>query len=341
MMLSRNKPLQQRAPLLRSSRGGKSALQLKLTKKTLLVILSILLVFFFYIEQRVLLDIVYPPDKGLNLPERTQPPELCFISCVYAPTLSEVKESVTNVAPFVRNYPSISFYLFTNLPDLPMAPGWTRKIVTQLPYRRLITHSRYGKFMAWKESGIDQCQTIVYLDGNLELVSTDISLWRTVAWALHHAPNSPGLMEYPHHQHRKGPLHELELIQKYKKDLPEHVQASVEWLKAQPDFNETSTIYSNQAFFYDPHNPTFQQIATSFWNHYSQEVDSWRDQPLWSYMVHHHQAQPISFPVPKHELFRKQPEWWFGLSRHKYSKDNDADATAVQAIRGGGVKAQS
>ena len=44
---------------------------------------------------------------------------------------------------------------------------------------------------------------------------------------------------------------------------------------------------------YDPKNEKFQQISDYFWNHYSSEVGSWRDQPMWAYTLYHFNITPM------------------------------------------------
>ena len=58
-----------------------------------------------------------------------------------------------------------------------------------------------------------------------------------------------------------------------------------------------------------------------FWKKYSQELDSWRDQPLFSYCVHHNKFTPIDYPstnISKHPL-----KWALeGISTQKRTTSN-------------------
>jgi hypothetical protein len=44
---------------------------------------------------------------------------------------------------------------------------------------------------------------------------------------------------------------------------------------------------------YDPTNEWYQNASMFFWDRFSQEVDSWRDQPLWAYTLHHFGMEPL------------------------------------------------
>jgi hypothetical protein len=44
---------------------------------------------------------------------------------------------------------------------------------------------------------------------------------------------------------------------------------------------------------YDPHSPTFRQLSNFFWEQYSSETGSWRDQPTWAYTLHHFNVTPL------------------------------------------------
>ena len=45
---------------------------------------------------------------------------------------------------------------------------------------------------------------------------------------------------------------------------------------------------------YDPASPYYQKASEFFWERYKQELDSWRDQPLWAYTLHHFGIEPLT-----------------------------------------------
>jgi hypothetical protein len=79
---------------------------------------------------------------------------------------------------------------------------------------------------------------------------------------------------------------------------------------------------------YDPTNVHFQKAAEYFWNHYSKEEDSWRDQPLWCHAIERFHIKPIIIEFLENPLFRKH-KGRMGLN-HQYdaTQDNDAAANA-------------
>jgi len=92
------------------------------------------------------------------------------------------------------------------------------------------------------------------------------------------------------------------------------------WLKAQPDFEPSSTMYENSRIGYDPANTYYQQATNTFWNRCSSELDSWRDQPLWSYVLHKHNIVPLVLG-----LRMKIPGQKNHMGSHVYSKAHDND----------------
>jgi hypothetical protein len=75
-----------------------------------------------------------------------EPIDICFISSIFGPSVktADRPHDFTNYA--MSNTTSFQFFLCTNLEDL-ATPGWT-KVVRNFSYRRFITQSRWGKFMA-------------------------------------------------------------------------------------------------------------------------------------------------------------------------------------------------
>ena len=234
----------------------------------------------------------------------------------HAPTLQKNRKSVCFVTTSYANSPKLTdqlvdmsgasnrfrYYLFTNFHDNQWkTPGW-QKITTQFLYRRRITHSRYGKFLSWKYKEIRaNCQAVFYMDSSNLPVMND-TLWTNLATTI--SQMEPGLMQMQHPtNNRSGIFSELYDIIAAQKDYRLNIEKTIRWLKRQPDYEEATTIYLNQLFGYDPCSPIYQRVSNAFWEHYSLELDSWRDQPLWAFMLHRYNVSPIPFPVSKDELW--------------------------------------
>jgi hypothetical protein len=98
-------------------------------------------------------------------------------------------------------------------------------------------------------------------------------------------------------------------------------------------------IFSLFFFFaaYDPSNLQYRKVSSFFWDHYSQELDSWRDQPLWSYCIHHFNVTPLVFTTEGIIIFGgdffEQNHKQMGFGGHKYDEKADNDAAAASSNR--------
>jgi len=246
----------------------------------------------------------------------TPPKTSCFLTASYSNSV----KSMDHMININNTSPHFKFFLFTNWNDDQWeTPGWT-KITTKHNYTRSITHSRYGKFMGWKYDQIREgCDAVYYMDANIMLHAKQ-STWMEMAATI--SSTEPGLMQFKHNQGRNGISDEFRMIQRKRKDYPENVQRSLTWVRAQPDFEDHIPIYMNQVFGYNPKSPTYQKLSQGFWDHYSKEEDSWRDQPLWAFMVHRYHVTPLAFPVAWYK------ELWSvsnsaGHGGHRYTSDAD------------------
>jgi hypothetical protein len=245
------------------------------------------------------------------------------------------------------------FFLFTNLENL-TSPGRTNIVLTDLPYRRFITQSRWAKFVGWRHKGLVHCETVIYTDAYITPQSKNgLAPFREVAAKINQS--EAGLAQDTHDQMNGTPMHTiLMMIAAYKKDVAANTNASLKWLQKQPDFAFAMPYYINKWFgkfssdrsdrscvatslcthlckssfcvlcsaAYDPSNLRFQEASSFFWDRYSQELDSWRDQPLWSYALHH-------FKITPEVLFKKGEELELfiehrsamGFGGHRYDHD--------------------
>jgi hypothetical protein len=171
---------------------------------------------------------------------------LCFISCIFgakvkhADSPRDVRELFSNST---NETASFDFFLFTNLKDLP-APGWTKVVKKDLPYKRFITQSRWAKFMGWRDEALSHCGTIIYFDGYLRPVD---NLRKFQELASNISKSESGLVQVRHlGLKRRGIEKLLKRIVKNKKDLPVNVNATLKWLREQPDFHDKITYYLNK-----------------------------------------------------------------------------------------------
>jgi hypothetical protein len=255
--------------------------------------------------------------------------DICFVTSIFGEELENTDKpgdvsSVWLDEDYSRKISTtFRFFIFTNLQDMPISEGWTKIVKTdeELPYRRFITKSRWPKFMGWKDKHLQPCATIFYFDGHYQVVPANMYDFPTVAREIKNTPT--GLAQRPHPKGGTA-LSEFSRILLKHKDIPSNVEASVLWLQSQPDFDNRCKMYQNTFFGYDPKNPTWQAAVEFFWNRYSLEVDSWRDQPLWCYTLQHvGLTQPMMLPEEgSNGLFQKDKSRT-GHNDHQYNEEAD------------------
>jgi hypothetical protein len=222
--------------------------------------------------------------------------QLCFVTCEFSESVQDADSIPKQDATMIRDPPR--HFLFTNLEDLDLEQGWTKIMQTEFPYKRLITQSRWGKFVGWKHKLLQHCQVIFYVDAYL-LHPVNESAWQEMGRLI--VESDVGLMQGRQIGNNripvKGPVVELKRNARIGKVSWEAANYTIEWLRSRPDFQFRNTpVYKNALFGYDPRNPTFRVMTDAFWEEYSKEAGSWRDQPYWAYFLTKYQMTPLQFP---------------------------------------------
>jgi hypothetical protein len=169
---------------------------------------------------------------------------LCFVTSIFARSL-KTADRPTSVANLYQNQTTVDFFLFTNLENLP-APGWKKIVKKDLPYRRFITQSRWGKFVGWREEALSHCGTVIYFDGYLRPVKKLSKFQRLAA----QVKKSEAGIASVHHPvfNGKSMEHILGRIVENKKDIASNVNATLNWLREQPDFEDKVPYFINKYF---------------------------------------------------------------------------------------------
>jgi hypothetical protein len=267
----------------------------------------------------------YPPQTANDTAVK-QPFELCFITSVFAEDLASA-DTVGNVTEHRLSNPTFQYLVFTNREDI-LAPGWNHVVLADLPYQRLITQSRWAKFVPWQhEETAQTCPIIFYLDGYTIPINTPhaAQLFRDAAQRIR--AHDFGLGQY---QKRGSRIKGLAkgLVQEGK-DTAANVNYTMSWLKAQPDFRRSCTVYLNRHIGLDPQNPNYRKLSSYFWDLYSQEKGSWRDQLLWCYVVDKFHADPVNLHgdvSPIRKMFEERRDQ-MGYNGHTYVV---LDSTSIQ-----------
>ena len=251
-----------------------------------------------------------------NISNNNREYEICFITSVFTDNIAHA-DRVQDVTQLANDNPTFGYFGYTNDSRINM-PGWTKVVVDFPNYKRMITKSRYPKFMAWEQQQKQQndneddshpniqkqCQVVFYMDGIVIPRSGELANKKFRKLAKDILNSEYGLTQYEHSK-GGGAMAEFQRIVTSKKDTPDNVIASIEWLNNQEDYEQVGKeciLYENRIFGYNPRNVKFQEATSFFWNHYSLEQDSWRDQPLWCYTLGHFGIKPI--PFNPNDLFK-------------------------------------
>ena len=86
--------------------------------------------------------------------EPKTPYDGCFISSIFAANVNNA-DTPFDASSLHEKYPNYAFLMFTNLEELD-AKGWKKVLHFDTGKKRMITVSRYPKFLAWKEDFIQE-----------------------------------------------------------------------------------------------------------------------------------------------------------------------------------------
>lgn len=239
--------------------------------------------------------------------------ELCFVTSVYA-NENESPDRPPDVSGV--NATDAAFYLLSNLQSL-TAPGWTLVHYPLPNYKSSITQSRWPKFMGWKHPAIQACRTVFYMDGYVR--PGNLTMLREYAEQIH---NSSVGFAQPRHK-LKGLHKELRRIVEAKKDTQDSINRLKQWFEEQPEYRGFCRLYQNTYFGYNPCSPTFQQATEQFWEHYSLEQDTRRDQPLWCFILDKLNVEPVPIPRSQEYLLFERVFENVGYGGHVYVHSNE------------------
>lgn len=212
---------------------------------------------------------------------RSKMAKICIISSGYGNSEKDVPR-ILDVSPY--HHEDVKFYFFTNTEiEHIVTPGW-EKIVKDLPYNRRMTQTRWVKYRGWEHTLIkERCETVFYVDASYSFDSTmkeilDVGnqvFGSNIGFA--QAPDVPVAISK----------------ESFKPDSKKNSNASLAWLRTQLDYQEGMEVkYETKYFCYDPQNENFQELSNFFWERYSMEMDSYIDEPLWAYTLHHFNVDP-------------------------------------------------
>ena len=251
--------------------------------------------------------------------------DICFVTSIFAETIQQA-DQVSNVTELKLSNPTFHYILFTNLLEL-QGPGWEiihqTNLTQEYNISRYITKSRYGKFLAWKVKHPiniqEQCTIVFYMDGYTTPLNTRHAVQRFHRSIPLITSNVYGLGQYTKTGSKIDRLSSGLITNQ--KDTLHNVNLTMTWLRNQGDYSNQCTIYINRHFAYDPRNVIYQQISDYFWDEYSKEYGSWRDQLLWCYVLYKYKIKPVNLyksVAPMKDLFVENRHNW-GFNGHKHA----------------------
>jgi len=278
------------------------------------------------------------PDRRFGQPSTTtkqqamnyyNPPSqtgisVCFITAQFSSSRQRTDHlyDAGKTTPRLYESPLYHFFAFTNLADLE-APGWEVVVQDLREYNRWITQSRWAKFLAFRHEIIrEKCQVVFYIDGILS-PKDDIELFQAESRRI---LDSPIQLAQRLHPYGGGAEAEMERIILKRKDVKKNVDASLQWLRAQGDYDKNCTLYENSMFGYAIDSVAFKKAAYFFWHHYSKEEDSWRDQPLWCYTLDHFDITPMQLTGNGKDILFNQVNSRTAKGSHKYKSESVVSA---------------
>jgi hypothetical protein len=173
---------------------------------------------------------------------------ICFVTSIFGQDLKGA-DKPSNVEDLI-DCSRYRFFLFTNLRRL-HAPGWTKIVKYDLPYQRMITQSRWGKFMAWQEPQIrHSCRVVFYMDGYVKprLLDSTAQQFEGLTRNLTQK-GTVGLAQVLHPTFQGLSVEEIfQGILLRHKDVPENTNVTLQWLQSQPDYQTHLPYYLNKYF---------------------------------------------------------------------------------------------
>lgn len=233
------------------------------------------------------------PSKQKKAPKHANSQdEICFVTSLFSNNRKLIeREGPYSLANYTNIHQSFKYYYFTNV-DAKQLPsnGWEIIQLEDMPFERFITQSRWPKFMGFRHEKLQQCKAIIYSDANRPPKDFEYSVWNGLVEKV--LQSRDGIMQ-DRRPSKETIFQEMHSIVERNKDIAANIDASKKWFLEQEDFHNDAQGWWNMAMIMDPSNPKLQELMTTLWAHYSQEEGSWRDQPLYRYLVDKLDIHPL------------------------------------------------
>jgi hypothetical protein len=235
--------------------------------------------------------------------------KICFTSALFCE--KENLDQLDKPGHFDRNK-NYDYFLFTNLEPHLFDTSWD---VINIGENENISNvncnikkSRYPKFLSWHllESLGKKYDVVFYCDA--WVVPNEKKDWKSLATKIKNEKTFP--FAQPHHNRkvcRDGGVNaEFERILISKRDTPESIQKTKRILKTY-DFSvnlDYPQYYENTCFGYKFSSDVVRNITHELWTLYLKKDVSYRDQPLWNFLLLKNKVNPIMQNDLKDNSFR-------------------------------------
>lgn len=213
---------------------------------------------------------------------------ICFITSIF----SKDGKKMPDVPNKFKTNPKYDYYCFTNLEPDKFNTSWKVIKINTKDFKTTTAQSRYPKFMAWsflKDFIEKDYDVIFYCDGYCS-PRIDVN-WDAISFMIKNS--ELGFLQSRHFSDN-CPYNELSRVFEAKRDTRENIDKTIEYFKKNKLPKECG-LYENQVFGYSPKNNKCIKLLKTFWEFYSKEELTIRDQPLWSYILYSLKLKPHIF----------------------------------------------
>ena len=193
---------------------------------------------------------------------------------------------VNDKFPRCKQFGKHDFIMFTDNAEKYKSSGWTLKefsddFNTNIRINNIL-RNRFVKFQLHHMIDVSQYTMIVYCDGYMFPIQSNI--WSKYLQLLKRKG------ELIQQLHKLNIYDECTNIVRYKRDTEENMKKMLEYFQSLhvPKLK----MYENTAFIYDPSNEKVRNVLDDFWKLYRSLDITYRDQPLWAYIMYKNNMNP-------------------------------------------------
>jgi len=236
--------------------------------------------------------------------------KICFTSALFCD--AHKLDQLDKPGHFVRNE-NYDYFLFTNLNEKLFDTSWDvidiggNKNISNVNCN--IKKSRYPKFLSWHllESLGKKYDVVFYCDA--WITPNEKKDWNALASKIKNEKTFPfAQAEHNRKVCRDGGINaEFERILISKRDSKKSVETTKTILKSYDTSVDFAfpQYYENTCFGYDFNNSNVRNITNELWSLYNFKDISYRDQPLWNFLLLKNKVNPIIQNDLKDNSFRE------------------------------------